>query len=312
MFIVNHTKIFIGISVLLMLASVALIAIYGVRFGVDFTGGSLLEIEYSTVSATSTQEPATSPRPGIQEIKIALVEVAPEAEGAIVQPTGETGYIIRTKLLSSENHTQVLKTLSFGGKWNVTEKRFDSVGPIVGDELQRKAWVALGAVILAIVIFIAFAFRKVSEPVPSWQYGVITLISLLHDILIPAGAIALLGRYYGAEIDVLFVTALLTILGFSVHDTIVVFDRVRENLKLKNFKTFRETVGHSLEQTFMRSINTSLTVVLVLVALLLLGPSSIFMFSLVLLVGIIAGTYSSIFLASPLLLISEKMRGKGK
>ncbi len=303
MFIVNHKNLFIGISVIFMIASVVLIAAFGVHFGVDFTGGSLLEVEYSSSPATSNQQPATSLRPGIEEIKKALISAASETEGAIVQPTGERGYIIRTKLLAGENHTKVLSALSLEGKWSVAEKRFDSVGPVVGDELKRKAWAAIVAVILAIVIFITFAFRKVSEPVPSWQYGIITLVALLHDVLIPAGAIALLGEYYGAEIDVLFVTALLTILGFSVHDTIVVFDRVRENLKLKNFKTFHETVGKSLEQTFMRSINTSLTVVLVLVGLLLLGPSSIFTFSLILLVGIIAGTYSSIFLASPLLLI---------
>jgi len=299
MFIVAHRNFFIGLSVFFTALALAAISIWGLRFGIDFTGGSLLEVEY-----------AGETRLGINEVKEALASAGEFGADAIVQPTGEMGYIIRTGTLSSEDHEKILSALSGEGKRNITEKRFDSVGPVIGDELRRKAWVAIAAVIIAIVLFIAFAFRKVSDPVPSWQYGVITLAALLHDVIIPTGAAAFLGNYYGFQADVLFVTALLTILGFSVHDTIVVFDRVRENLKLKLYGTFAETVGKSLEQTFMRSVNTSLTVVLVLAALLILGPASVFMFSLVLLIGIIAGTYSSIFLATPLLLVAEKLKRK--
>lgn len=309
MFIVNNKNIFLGISAVLIAISAAIIALWGLRFGIDFTGGSLIEVEY--VSGGGEALGGTSaPRPAIA-VRAIIAEAVPEVgESAVIQPTGERGYIIRTTHLSSENHEAILGALTEGGKWEVAEKRFDSVGPSVGEELQRKAWVAVFAVIMAIVLFVAFAFRKVSEPVPSWQYGVITLIALLHDVLIPTAAAAFLGQYFGVQIDVLFITALLTILGFSVHDTIVVFDRVRENLRIKSYDTFRETVGKSLEQTFMRSVNTSLTVVLVLAALIMFGPSSVYMFSIVLLIGIIAGTYSSIFLASPLLLVAEKLKKK--
>ncbi|MBI2120896.1 MAG: protein translocase subunit SecF, partial [Parcubacteria group bacterium] len=190
------------------------------------------------------------------------------------------------------------------------EKRFTSIGPVIGHELRAKAWVSIMAVLLAIVLFVAFAFRKVSLPVSSSKYGLITIVALAHDIIVPTGALALLGYFSGVEADVLFVTAILTILGFSVHDTIVVFDRVRENLKLKVSENFSEVVGTSLRQTFVRSINTSLTVILVLAALLYFGPASTHNFSLILLIGIIAGTYSSVFLASPLLVLAEELQKK--
>ena len=307
MFIIKHRNIFIGTSILLGAVSLGMIFSWGLRFGIDFTGGSLMEVEYAPAPALTETS-----RPDISEMKEIIARAAGEgvSEGAIVQPTGERGYIIRTETLSSDHHERILSALGEEGKWTVSEKRFDSVGPAIGEELRRKAWVAILAVMLAIIAFVAFVFRKVSEPVPSWQYGVITLVTLFHDVLIPTGAMALLGKIIGAQIDILFITALLTVLGFSVHDTIVVFDRVRENLKLKRFGSFAETVGRSLEQTFMRSINTSLTVILVLLALLFFGPPSIFIFSLVLLIGMIAGTYSSVFLASPLLLVAEKMKEK--
>lgn len=305
---------------MLMLMSIAAIFFWGIRFGIDFTGGSIMEVQYAAKdtkiiageilkgSASTTQsETLSSLRPTIEEIKFVLAPVSTSTTEVIVQPTGESGYIIRSKHLSESDRIKVIAALSIDGGWTVSEKRFNTIGPTVGEELRNKAWAAIFAVMLAIVIFIAFVFRKVSRPVPSWQYGIITLIALIHDVLIPTGVLAILGRFTGDEADMLFVTALLTVLGFSVHDTIVVFDRVRENLKLRIYDNFPETVGRSLAQTFVRSINTSLTVVLVLTALLILGPGSVHLFSLMLLVGIIAGTYSSIFLASPLLVIAEKM-----
>ena len=168
--------------------------------------------------------------------------------------------------------------------------------------------------LLCILLFIAFAFRKVSQPVSSWVYGLIALVTLLHDVIVPVGFFAALGHFFGAEVDTLFVTAILTILGFSIHDTIVVFDRVRENLainKERNRKEpFEDTAGRALNQTFVRSVNTSLTVLLTLLILYFLGPASTEIFALTLLVGIIAGTYSSIFLATPLLVWVEKRRSK--
>lgn len=330
MFIVKHKYIFIAISAILVAASLASIYVFGVRYGIDFTGGSLLEAEYSTArpvpsiaglpegvivtpvtenadgSVTSLPAPTI---PKISEIKEVLSKDG--LTDAIVQSTGETGYIIRTKSLSDAEHTKLLQTLSFGGDRQVSEKRFTSIGPVMGTELRSKAFVAVGGVILAIMLFIAFAFRKVSVPVSSSKYGLMVVIALLHDVIIPTGALAVLGHFNPSfEADILFVTALLIILGFSVHDTIVVFDRIRENLKNKVSQDFEKVVGVSLQQTFMRSVNTSLTLILVLVTLLVFGPASTYNFALILLVGVTMGTYSSIFLASPLLAVVEQYQRK--
>ena len=192
------------------------------------------------------------------------------------------------------------------------EKRFDSIGPSIGSELQTRSVYAIILVILAIALFIAFAFRHVSKPVSSWKYGIVALLSLAHDVIIPIGAFAVMGHFMGAEVDTLFVTAILVVLGFSVHDTIVVFDRVRENLRRLEEKgmkeSFEETVGKSVSQTLGRSINTSLTTVLALLALYFFGATATHYFSLTLLIGIVAGTYSSVFLGSPLLVTLQKMQ----
>jgi preprotein translocase subunit SecF len=204
----------------------------------------------------------------------------------------------------------MMKALAPAGTTAPEVKRFDSIGPLLGAEALSKSLLSIFFVLLAIVIFITIAFRKVSEPVSSWKYGLITVFALLHDVLVPAGVFAVLGHFYGFEVDTLFVTALLVILGFSVHDTIVVFDRVRENLKFARVshvkKTFEEIVGDSIGQTFVRSINTSMTTLFALAVLYVIGPEVTKHFSLALLVGITAGTYSSIFLGSPLLVTVEK------
>ncbi len=189
------------------------------------------------------------------------------------------------------------------------EENFSSIGPTVGSQLASKAFVAIIMVVICIVLFITFAFRKVSRPVASWKYGVATIIALAHDVIIPTGVFLTFIHFRGGEIDLLFVTALLAILGYSVHDTIVVFDRVRENLRhAGNKQTFEETVGASVTQTFGRSINTSLTIFLALIALYFIGGASTKDFAFVLLIGVIAGTYSSIFVASPLLVTLEKLQ----
>jgi preprotein translocase subunit SecF len=198
----------------------------------------------------------------------------------------------------------------------VNEVQFTSVGPVIGEELLTKAWIALALVVVSIIIFIAFAFRQVSKPVESWKYGVVAIMTLLHDMLIPLGLFAFLGYLYGAEVDSLFIVALLTILGISINDTIVIFDRIRENLK-KNLdknkhEDFEIVISRSVKQTFTRSINTSLTVLIVLAALWILGPESTRNFALTLTVGMIAGTYSSIFLASPLLVVWNNWSHRSK
>jgi preprotein translocase subunit SecF len=191
------------------------------------------------------------------------------------------------------------------------EKNFSSIGPVLGTEALRKSLVSILFVIIAIVLFITFAFRKVAEPVSSWKYGLIAIVALVHDVIIPTGVFSILGHFAGYEVDTLFVTALLVVLGFSVHDTIVVFDRVRENLRHATAKKpFFEIVGESISQTFTRSINTSLTTLIALIVLYIFGGSTTEHFSLALIIGIAAGTYSSIFIGSPLLVTVEKWSSK--
>jgi len=215
------------------------------------------------------------------------------------------------KAIGQEEKAQVMKALSFNEKKIAFEKRFDSIGPVLGEEALRKALVSIVLVILGIVLYITFAFRKVSEPVSSWKYGLVAIAALVHDVIIPSGVFAILGHFAGYEIDTLFITALLVILGFSVHDTIVVFDRVRENLKNSSGKKlFADIVGESINQTFIRSINTSLTTVIALVVLYFFGGEATQHFSLALIIGIVAGTYSSIFIGSPLLVTIERWQAK--
>ncbi len=298
MWIVRNRKFFYILSLALILGSLLSVFVYGLSLGIDFKGGALYEIEYQGQS------------PPASDIHAAI---APLNLGEYTaRSTGEAGYILRTREISQSEKEKITSALTFGGKYQFEEKRFTAIGPVLGKEAEQKSAISLVLVILAIVLFIAFAFRKVSEPVSSWKYGGVAIVALIHDVIVPTGVFAVLGHFYGVEIDTLFVTALLVILGFSVHDTIVVFDRVRENLRVnreKNSKeSFAETVGHSLSQTFARSINTSLTTLLALVALYFLGDDSTRNFALALLVGITAGTYSSIFIATPLLVTLERLQ----
>jgi len=294
---VRNRKITYILSAALMGVSFLVLLMWGLRPGIDFTGGSLLEIEYKAA------------RPAIDQLQKAVNELG--FGNVTLQPVGEKGAIIRLKDLSQEERQKLLNVLAIGGA-QLEEKRFDSIGPVIGKELRQKSWIAIGLVILMIILYISWAFRKVSRPVASWKYGVAAVIALIHDVTIPSGLFAMLGHFKGVEVDVLFITAILTILGFSVHDTIVVFDRIRENLKKQVGKSFEDTVEASIRQTIARSVATSLTVIFVLVALLIFGPDSIKYFSLTLLVGITSGTYSSIFLASPLLVSWLKWQEKRK
>ena len=280
-----------------MIGSIVALSVWGLKFGIDFKGGAILEVAY------------TDGRPETAQVKEAL---APLSLGEYsVRTTGEKGFIIRTKTITPAEKTAIVEALSKGGV-AVTESRFDSIGPLLGAEAAKKAMTSIALVILCIVLYITFAFRAVSEPVSSWKYGLVAIFSLIHDVLVPAGVFAVLGHFQGIEVDTLFVTALLVILGFSIHDTIVVFDRVRENLRLNRREDFATTVGTSINQTFARSINTSLTVLIALLVLYFVGGESTRHFTLALLVGIVAGTYSSIFLGSPLLVTLEQWQNKTK
>lgn len=298
--IAKNLKYFFILPAALVIVSLIAITAWGLKPGIDLAGGSLLQVQY----------PAGRPP----------VEMVREAVGGLglgevrVQPTGEYGYILRQRDLSAEERQALLQPLRNLGE--MEEVQFTSVGPILGAELLNKAWIAIALVTLSIIIFIAFAFRGVSKPVQSWKYGIVAIVTLLHDIIVPTGLFALLGFLVGAEVDALFIVALLTILGISINDTIVVFDRIRENLRRNEEhhkkETFEDTVGKSITQTLTRSINTSLTVIIVLAALYFLGPEATKNFALTLIVGMVAGTYSSIFLASPLLVVWEKWSRKGQ
>jgi len=297
---IHFRKITYIISGFLVLLSISAIAIWGFNLGIDFKGGSLLEIEYSEA------------RPDASQIKEALKDF--QIGELRIQPTGDKGFLLRFKEIDETTHQRILKGLVQSDR--ASEKRFDSIGPILGKELQKRALIAISLAVLMIISYIGWAFRKVSRPISSWKYGIVAIVALLHDVLIPSGVFSALGYLKGVEIDALFVTALLTILGFSVHDTIVVFDRVRENLKKNPGVNFEMTVDKSVRETIARSINTSLTVLFVLFALLFFGGETTRFFSLALIIGIFFGTYSSIFLASPLLVSwnnwSQKRKNKFK
>ena len=292
MFVAKNSKLFVGFLLVLVLASVVSMWKFGLNLGMDFKGGSLLEVDYP------------EGRPDLEKIKSAVAFLN---LGETIQPYGDTGLIVKARDLKETDRVSLVTTLAVGGV-RVVDKRFNSVGPTIGSELRTKSVYSIILVLIGIGSFVAFAFRKVTGVVKSWQYGLVTLITLGHDVFVPLGIFAYLGHYYGVEIDSLFVTALLTILGFSVHDTIVVFDRIRENLKLRKFKDFTETVGMSIRQTLSRSINTSMTTILTLLALIFFGSESVKYFCLALIVGIICGTYSSIMLASPLLVVFQKAK----
>jgi preprotein translocase subunit SecF len=294
--IIKYKSIFLTISAVVIGASLLAVAIFGLKLGIDFTGGAQVQVVYSKDIPESAALVASFEKAGLGS--------------AVIQPI-EGGYTIKLRDIGEAERPLLKEALSIGGTIEYTEKSFTSVGPSIGSELAQKAIIAVLAVVVAIICFIAFSFRHVSLPVASWKYGMIAITTLAHDIIIPLGLFAILGHYAGAEVDTLFVVALLTILGVSVSDTIVIFDRIRENLRLKISTDFAEIVGKSLSQSFTRSINTSMTVVIVLFALFFFGPEPTKNFSLVLITGMIVGTYSSIFIASPLLVIIEKWQRKG-
>lgn len=310
MFVINHKKIFFFISGLLVASSIFVIVFFGLNFGIDFKGGSILEVAYTSSEHLSLDDLKLN----LQELNLGNLTVQ-ETSFSNADQSQTAGIILRAKDLTETEREAVISTISQNGQYQIEEKRYNSIGPVIGKELRGRALWAIVAVVLAIILFIAFAFRKVAEvansdnKVSSWKYGFVAIIALIHDILIPTGIFALLGHYFITyQIDTVFVMAILAILGFSVNDTIVVFDRIRENLSLSKKESFDEIVGRSLFQTITRSINTSLTTLAVLLALYFWGGEATKQFALVLSLGVIFGTYSSIFLASPLLTLFQKRK----
>ena len=295
--IIGKKYYFLGFSGALVLASVLVILMFCLHFGIDFTGGSILEVEFPNMIPPSA--------------RVSQVVDSLNVGSVTAQPTGERGMLIRFGAVDENMHQVIVEELRKDGGGEIDEKRFDSIGPTIGKELKQNAAIALVVAIVAIVLYIAWAFRHVSEPVSSWKYGVAAVIALIHDVTIPTAVFAVLGKFLGVPIDVLFITALLTIMGFSVHDTIVVFDRTRENLrKLKGREEFSVVVNRSVNETFTRSINTSVTILLALVAIVVFGGESVRYFALALIIGIVFGTYSSIFVASPLLVLWNDLTKK--
>lgn len=301
MFIIKHRNAFFALTGALVLASLISVVAFGLHLGIDFTGGTLVEVSYD----------------GIRPDPAALTNTLNDAgfKDFSLRESGQNSYTLRAQTITGTERGELAAVFSYqGGTAHVDQ--LTEIGPTIGTELRNKALLALGLVLLCILLFIAFAFRKVSKPISSWVYGLIALVTLVHDVIIPVGFFAFLGYLTGAQVDTLFVTAVLTVLGFSIHDTIVVFDRTRENLRINHDRNrkedFADTAGRSLNQTFVRSINTSLTVLITLLILFFIGPASTKIFALTLLVGIIAGTYSSIFLATPLLVWVEKRRSIAK
>ncbi|MBU2229016.1 protein translocase subunit SecF, partial [Patescibacteria group bacterium] len=285
-----------SLSIILIVASVILLGMGGLKLGIDFTGGSLLQVQFEGV------------RPTAQEVQSNIEKL--ELGEIVVQPVKDTEIMIRMKAIGNDMRESILASLTeeFGV---VQEMAFESIGPTIGKELRQKAIIAILIVMLAIIAYVSWAFRKISSgPVPAYVFGLCAIIALAHDILIVTGIFAALGYFLEVEIGALFVTALLTILGFSVHDTIVVYDRIREGILRGSTTDFRTILNTAINATLVRSLNTSITTLFVLVALYLFGGESIKYFVLALILGIILGTYSSIFIASPLLLLWKRFFSK--
>ena len=282
--VIRYRKICYLFSGMLIVASIVSFLAWGLRFGIDFTGGSLMEITFKNEPFSEDQA-----REKIKDLGL----------GDVTVQKLEDGMILRFKEVDEKKHAEIVNVL---GKDTIEERRFDSVGPVIGEELT-----AIGITLIAIVLYVAWAFRKVSRPVGSFMYGVVTLLTLFHDIFITVGMFSVLGRFFQVEVGIPFLAVLLTVLGYSVNDTIVVFDRVRENLIKTRWQSFADLVAKSVKETFARSINTSFASLLALAAIYLLQDQSIRYFSLTLIMGVIIGTYSSIFFASPIL-VSIKER----
>ena len=317
--IIKDRKILFFVAIGIITVSLDIISVFGLRLGIDFTGGALTEVSYSELPEKSLIEDV------LDSMELGSYSLRKTADEA-----GRNGYILRTRDLTEEERQEVELILLDAGTGGELI-RFTSIGPVIGEELKSKAVWAIIAVALVIILYVAFAFRGVNKPVGSWVYGGITILALLHDILVPTAVMSLLGYFAGIEINVLFIMAILAVLVYSVNDTIVVFDRVRENLikyrqekkGKKNVagvmkeeiaylydKPFAEIVGMSVSQTLTRSINTSLTTIFVLLALYYIGGDVTRTFSLILIAGVIAGTYSSICIANPLLVILADRNSK--
>ncbi len=294
--LIKHRYLYFAISLLIIVPGILALIFWKLPMGIDFTGGSLLEVQFTSGVTPSIDQVSAL----YNEFSTPQMDIA----DPVVQPLGTDSLSIRSREMDDATKGKIVAALQerYGDGKDVTISNFTQVSPAVGQEVARAAAVAVGMAAIAILIYIWFAFRKVNH---AFRYGTAAVIAMLHDILVVVGVEAILGHFLGWQVDSLFLTALLTVIGFSVHDTIVVFDRIRENSNIYRRVDFETVVNHSVVQTLDRSINTQLTVMITLLALVLFGGVSIRHFVVVLLVGVFSGTYSSIFNASPILVVWE-------
>ncbi|MDD3711384.1 MAG: protein translocase subunit SecF [Patescibacteria group bacterium] len=303
--VIKNRKIWLFVSGLLVSLSIISLILWGLNFGIDFTGGSLLELKFNNKNIS------------VLELKESLSDL--NLNSLTIQPTEGGSVILRFKDDQPELHSQIIEKLNYLAQEKtenneennklIEELRFDSVGPSIGKELKSKSFNTIFLVLIIIVLYVSLVFKKVSKPVSSWKYGIAAIIALFHDVLIVLGVFSVLGHFYNIEINTPFIAAILTVLGYSVNDTIIVFDRIRENLP-RSVDNFMNTINKSINQTLTRSINTSFTTLLVLLAIIIFGGASIRDFVLALAIGIFIGTYSSIFIASPTLVWFDNLRKK--
>lgn len=292
----RRNKLWFAISIFIILIGIASLSIWGLKFGIDFKGGTLVELSFDNKIEK-------------QQISDVANNIDYLKNNYTLQKTGDNSIIIKTIPLD-KNQVIELETNLTTKVGESQQLRLETVGPTISNNLKKKAIWAIVLASIAIICYIAYAFRSVPKPANSWRFGITAVVALLHDILVTIGIYALMSHFYGFEVDALFITALLTVMGFSVHDSIVVFDRIRENLKRYPSKNFTELVNESVVQTLARSLNTSLTLIIVLLTMLILGGSTITSFIAILLIGVTIGTYSSIFTATPLLVVWQEYKRK--
>lgn len=289
---IKYSGVWIGLAVATAVAAIVMLAMWGLKPGIDFTGGSLMELSFSQQSPTSEEMQAVAEQSGVKQV--------------LIQKSENDRMILRTEFLSEEQHTALIKGVQEKFQINdnkITEDRFEKIGSAVSQQLRSRALWAIALVSGSIIIYLAFAFRSVSKPIASWKYGAIAIATLFYVVLVVVGIFAALGRFKGVEVDIAFVVAILTVLGYSVNDSIVVYDRIRERLLKHSIEDFGQLVNTGLNETLARSINTVSAVLLPLFALYFFGGPTVHYFSLALLLGMALSTVASIFVASPLLVM---------
>ncbi|MDD5638462.1 MAG: protein translocase subunit SecF [Candidatus Pacebacteria bacterium] len=291
----KYSKIYLIIAGITLLFSLYFLIFWGLKPGIDFTGGTILEIEYK------------NDRPSNQEIEEKLKKF--NLGSIFIQPTGEKGVIIKMKEISNDVHNEILLTLG-KNEGLIEEKRFEFIGPVIGKELTQKTFIVVILSLIAMMIYISLAFRKMKRPIKSWQYSLSSVFCLFHDTLIVLAVFSILGKLYGVEISIPIITALIALVGYSINNTVVIFDRIRENISFGG--TFEEIIDRSLNETLLRQFGTSFTTLLVVLAIFFFGGSTLKYFSLTLVIGLIVGSFSSFFVAAPLLLEWLRLKERKK